>query len=443
MKHPGRVRGLGVILVACGALLSCGGPADQGGIPSGPHPIIVLAVDGLPADALGCYGAEGAPTPAFDALATESVRFEWAFAQAADPAVSFASMLTGLYPTTSGVRQAGDVLPDEAETLAEVVSRSGMHTTAFLEGPSGGDAYGLGQGFVDFHIEPAPGTEAGDWLAAHAGEEFLFVLRAWSVGQPFGPGLTVEGLGPPEGFADRVQRVLASRMTDSPQSLESEDLEYAGALHAARVRVVDERLGAFLAGFREAGLDRRATLVVLGTRGVDLQQHGALGNESLHATVTRVPLMIRFPGGTPASTVSRIVEVIDLMPTLLDIAGLETPGSVQGSSLLPLIRGEGTPPYLAFGETVLAGGQRAIALGGYRMIHQLADDTVALYDLAADPGELVDLSAGEGDRIDVLRRHLEAWGKMVAAVSLDPELRTDEPLDDETLERLKSLGYIH
>ena len=87
-----------------------------------------------------------------------------------------------------------------------------------------------------------------------------------------------------------------------------------------------------------SGLADEATLLVLGTGGLDLGQHGATGRDSLHATVTRVPLFLRFPGGGQPRVVDRIVEVIDVMPTILDLAELDTPSAVQGHSLIPLMR---------------------------------------------------------------------------------------------------------
>jgi arylsulfatase A-like enzyme len=198
-----------------------------------------------------------------------------------------------------------------------------------------------------------------------------------------------------------------------------------------------------MADLRAAGLVDRATLVIVGTAGLDLEQHGPTGSVSLHSTVTRVPLFIRFPGGRVTETVDRIVELVDVMPTLLDLAGIETPRTVQGMSLLPLIRGEGRPPYLAFAESPALGGQQSIALGGYRLVHNVDGDAASLFNLSVDPLELADIADAEGDRVEVLRRHLSDWGKMVAVASLDPELRSDEELDPETLERLRSLGYIH
>jgi arylsulfatase A-like enzyme len=434
MKHVS----IGFSLIICAALLSCGGPAEEGRLAAGGGSLIVIAVDGVRADALGCYGAAVA-TPAFDALAAESVRFEWAFSQAADPAVSFAGLLTGLYPTTAGVRAPGDRLRDEAETLAEVATGSGVATAAFVEGSSGGNDYGLAQGFDTFYLGPNPGEQAVAWLDDAAGADFLLVLRGWSAGWQM--GAAAEGIEAPEGFFERLQQVLASDSGDEPQALEPADLEFARALYADRVRAVDGALGAFMDRLEASGLADDATLLVLGTGGLDLGQHGATGRDSLHATVTRVPLFLRFPGGGEARVVDRIVEVIDVMPTLLDLAGFETPAAVQGQSLIPLLEGQGRPPYLAFSESPSRGGQRAIALADYRLVQ--VGEASQLFNLAVDPLELEDIATAEQNRVDVLLRHLGDWQKMVAASSLDPELRSDEELDPETLERLRSLGYIH
>jgi len=430
---------LPVALIACVGLLSCGGPAEEeGSLALGGDSLIVVAVDGVRVDALGCYGAASA-TPNFDALAATSVRFEWAFAQAADPAVSFAGLLTGLYPTTAGVRAPGDRLRDEAETLAEVVSASGTATAAFVEGAAGGNDYGLAQGFDEFYLGPGPGERAAAWLEGNADSDFLVVLRGWSAGWQM--GAAAEGIEAPEGFFERLREALVSDGGGEPRALEPADLEFARVLYADRVRTVDSALGEFIDWLEASGLADRVTLVVLGTNGLDLGQHGATGRASLHTTLTRVPLFVRFPGGDGARVVDRIVEVIDVMPTLLDLAGLDTPVGVQGQSLIPLLEGEGRPPYLAFSEAPTLGGQRAIALADYRMVQ--IGEASRLFNLAVDPLELEDIAAAEQDRIDVLLRHLEDWQKMVAASSLDPELRSEEELDPETLERLRSLGYIH
>jgi arylsulfatase A-like enzyme len=447
MKHGLKTLARHSCLVALATVVvtsGCGGEAEveeKAGIPAEPHPIVVVAVDGLRADALGSYGGSIA-TPNFDRLASESIQFQWAFAQAPEAPASLAAMLSGLYPTTSGVVTSGDRLPDEATTLAEATAAAGVTTAGFFEGAPDGDDYGLAQGFNQYVQKPVLGPAAMEWIGNHADDAFVFVFRGWSVGLDFAPGVEIEGVAQPEGFYDRLQEALISDFSDEPALLEPEDVEYVNALHANRIRTADQALGDMLAQLDGLGLSDRATLIVMGTTGMDLQQHGALGAVSLHSSVTRVPLFVRLPGAYGAGNVDKVVELIDLMPTVLDLAGVETPQGVQGASLVPIIDGAGRPPYIAFSETPHLGEQRAVAMGGVRMLTSMEDGTTTLYDLAADPNELTDVSESGADRVEVLSQHLEAWSKMVAVSSLDPERRTEEELDDETLERLKSLGYI-
>ena len=109
---------------------------------------------------------------------------------------------------------------------------------------------------------------------------------------------------------------------------------------------------------------------------------------------------------------------------------------------MPVIGGTSTPPYVAFGESQDSGGQRFAALAGYRVVATGADGAMELFHTAADPLELTDLAEGEAEKVAKLAGDLEAWSKMVTATSLDPALRTDAELDDETLKQLKSLGYV-
>ena len=212
--------------------------------------------------------------------------------------------------------------------------------------------------------------------------------------------------------------------------------------YAARVQLIDAFIGEFMNEFRAEGLDQKATLVVLGTNGFALQEHGDLFGETLYAPVTHVPMMIRLPGGQMAGANSKIVEVMDLMPTLIELSGAEFPAGIQGASLVPVINGTATPPYIAFGEGQGVEDQRFVALAGFRAVTTGDQGRVEFFNTAADPLELTDIAENEADKVAKLTGDLEVWSKMVTATSLDPELRTDAALDDETLKQLKSLGYI-
>jgi arylsulfatase A-like enzyme len=432
---------LGLVLAAAGLMLSCSGADDEKETVAdlGRAPVVILAIDGLRADAIGCYGGPAA-TPAFDALAADSIRFEWAFAQAPQIQPSLAALFSGLYPTTNALRSPGDSMADDAVTVAEILDSAGYSTAAFMEGGPGSSDYGLAQGFDSYQTLGEPGTAAIEWMKNHATEDFLLVFGGWSRPALEKVNALLEGSGRPEGMDIRIQEVLASRSSDAPVDFDDEDLQWARTWYAARVQVIDGLLDGFMNEFRALGLDRRAILVVMGSNGFALQEHGDLFGESLYPSVTHVPVFMRMPEGRNAQTVSKFVEVIDLMPTILEMSGHDLPAGVQGASLMPIIDGGGQPPYVAFAESPQRGGQRFVALGGMAMVSGVSGAEAGIFDLAASTG--ADLAADAGDKVEVMVRHLQAWEKMVSVASLDPELRTEEDLDEDTLKQLKSLGYI-
>ena len=390
-------------LALAGGLSGCGGGAPAPTeLPSAPHPLVIVAIDGLRADRVGALGASVGKTPNLDALARESVAFTWAFAQAPQGAPSLATVLTGVYPSTHGVRQPGEALADEALALGEILA-AGRETAAFVEGEGVTADLGFAQGFTVFEARPGSGirdvgARAIAWMKDRAQKNFLLLIES---GEPARAGAS-----------------------------------YDGALAA-----VDGFVGELLGALRQLDLDDRATLVVFGTNGLDLGEHPADGGPSLHATLTRVPLFVRFPGGVRAQVTEEYVELADLGPTLLAANGAAPRGNAHGKSLLPLVRGEGKPPYIAFGESPRRGGERFVAMAGYQLIRTTEGDRSELYRLSTDPLGLADVSATEAQRVAVLSDHLAAWEKLVAVSSLDPDKQA-APLDDATLEKLKSLGYV-
>ncbi|MBM3320493.1 MAG: sulfatase [Candidatus Eisenbacteria bacterium] len=435
----------------------CGGGGEAGktaSIPTGPHPIILLDIGTLRADHLGAYGYSRPTSPNIDRLASESVVFEWAFSQAPTTAPSQASIFTGIYPSSHRMIDEGSRLVDEATTLAEALAERGYATAAFVDGAYLSPGFGFEQGFALYDNNQggglaAVGPKALDWMRKNAPGNFLLLIHTYDVHTPYDPpephrSLFLKGLAAPtEGFeatAEAMEAVRESFHAGTPRPLAEADLEYAKALYDGGIHYVDAWVGEFLDVLRETGLDKRATVVLFSDHGEEFQEHGSVLHEKLHTTVTRVPLLIRLPGEASAGRVEQFVETIDLMPTLLDLAGAPLPPHVQGESLVPLIRGEGRPPYIAFSESPLLGEQRAVALGGYRMILSKDLHTTRLYNLMEDPLELKDIAGDEPDRTDVLLRHLRSWEEKVELFSF--EGGDSAAVGAETLEQLRSLGYV-
>jgi arylsulfatase A-like enzyme len=445
----------GALLIALSLLLilGCSGKKEVG-LPDAPHPVILINIGTLRADHLGCYGYDRATSPNIDSLAAESIHFEWAFSQAPMTGPSQASIFTGLYPSSHGMVQEGTRIPEQAVTLAEALSGLGCKTAAFVDGGYLSPGFGLEQGFEVYDNSQGGGLEAVgpkaiEWLRANASENFLLLVHTYDVHTPYDPpagtrDLFLQGLAAPtEGFTpgvEEMEAVRASFETDSPAPLPENDVEYAKALYDAEIRAVDEWVGEFLQVIAELGLDQRATIVLFSDHGEEFQEHGSVLHEKLYATVTHVPLLVRLPSGFAAKSVPQVVEMIDVMPTLLELSGADSLPPMQGESLLPLIEGMGQPPYLAFSESPFFGGQQAVVMGGYHLIHTLESGQASLYSIAQDALEQNDLAGTEKDRVEVMMRHLESWGARLERFTIEGGEAAS--VGDETLEQLRSLGYV-
>jgi arylsulfatase A-like enzyme len=446
---------LGHARIACSAglallLTGCAGEVP----PLAPRSIILLDIDTLRADHLGCYGY-GLPTsPNIDALAAESVRFEWAFSQAPYTAPSQGSLLTGLYPTAHGLVLPSDRLHEEVTTLAETLAAAGFATAGFVDGGHMAAEFGIGQGFQLYHNADRGGL-AGmaprvlDWLGEHADERFLLLVHTYDVHTPYDPpepyrSQFLAGLDPPSpGFtasAKQLRDIRVSKYHGSEEVLPPNDVAYARALYDGGIRSADEWIGTYLTEIRRMGLDRDALIVLFSDHGEEFQEHGSVLHEKLYATVTRIPLLIRFPAGGRRGTVSTVVEGVDLMPTLLEAVGVEPPPGLHGESLLPLIRGERpSRPPLAFGESPFFGIERFVATDEYRLQYSRVHDRVELYSYRDDPHEQRDLAAERRAVVARMRPAIARWESFVAPT----RRRTARgPLSDETRKQLEALGYL-
>ncbi len=441
-----------VVLVAA-ALIGCS-PADR--VPSAPHPIIIVDVDTLRADHLGSYGYSRDTSPNIDDFAAQSVFFERAFSQAPNTPPSQASILSGLYPSSHGMVFDEDRIPDAVVTLAEALSAHGLLTAGFHDGGYLRDVFGFGQGFELYDDNKGGGLEiigpkAIDWLHEHADEDFLLFIHTYDTHTPYAPKppfatMFMDGVPEPTpGFqptTDVMEEIRLSKYTDTLLTLPDNDLAYAMALYDGEIRAVDTWFGEFWQAVLKLGLDERATVVFISDHGEEFQEHGSVLHEKLYATVTHIPLMIRLPGGDFARRIPETVESVDLMPTVLELQGAPIPAGVQGSSLVPLILGQATDlRWTAFSESPFFGHRRAVVLGDHHLLYTKKTGGVELFNLRADPREQHDLSTDGPDHVLTMTKLLESWEAMVA--SQPPERSaTGKPLDEETIEQLRELGYV-
>jgi arylsulfatase A-like enzyme len=349
-------------------------------------------------------------------------------------------------------------------TLAESLSAAGWATGGFVDGGYLSRGFGLGQGFTDYDDRAGGladiGPKALGWLRDHAAEPFLLFVHTYDVHTPYAPpepyrGMFLDGLAPPtpgfEPTSEQMEAIRESRWSDHPLEMAPQDLAYALALYDAGIRYVDDWVATLVGEIDRLGLADRVVVVVISDHGEEFLEHGSVLHEKLYATVTRVPLILRVPGRPGGVAVPDVVETIDLMPTLLELAGVAPPPAAQGRSLLPMVdrrpgearRAAAEPgpsgEWAAFSESPWFGKQRAVTKGRYRLIYSLASARTELYDIGSDPFEQHDLVETMPARVSELRRALAGWRDRVQATVVAGERSR---IDQETREQLKALGYL-
>jgi arylsulfatase A-like enzyme/Tfp pilus assembly protein PilF len=401
--------GLGISLALGASGLGCRPPREGEDGPSGPRTsILLVTLDTTRADSIGPEAA-GVATPVFDALAARGRRFLHAYATAPETLPSHSSMFTGLYPAGHGVRQNALPLPRDRPLAAERLREVGYGTSAFVSSFALDRRFGLARGFDVYDDEPAPGRServAADttdralaWLRRSAGDArpvFVWV-HYYDPHHPYEP---------PGPYRDRYR-----------------DRPYLGEIAA-----MDEQLGRLVQVFEEKAPAPRAILVV-GDHGEGLGDHGEQQHGNLlYQSTMHVPLLLVAPG-VSRGTSPGPVSVRQVLPTLLDLAGLpDGPHSLRKETA-GIVLGEAMKPFLAYGwqPQVMAveGRQKAILAGRFEV-----------YDLQGDPGETRDLAA-EVTPSRTVRDALREYPV--------PDPAGNRPagvLDDEARQRLASLGYV-
>lgn len=390
--------------------------------------LVILTLDTLRADHLGCYGARDVATPSLDALAAEGVVFESATATVPLTLPSHSTIFTGLNPPRHGVRDNGGFfLGEETTTLAERLRSAGWTTGAFVGAWVLDSKWGLAQGFDEYSdrfdlskhktlslgsVQKRGDEVVGDalrWLDTVKDRRFFGWIHLYDPHTPYTP---------PEPYASRYPR-----------------RPYAG-----EVAYTDELVGRVLGWLRERGLDDRTVIVVVADHGESLGEHG----EQTHAyfvydSSMRVPLIVRTPWGD-RGRVKGQVSTADILPTVLDLLGLDPQPGVDGrSAALAVLRPDAHEARNAYLETYFPryhfGWQHLVAArnGRYKYVEAPEPE---LYDLQADPGERKNIYKSESARAEALRVWLQEAGGGAGA---PPERRE---LDPEALQRLAALGYV-
>ena len=366
-----------------------------------PPNVIVYLVDTLRRDHLSVYGYSRETSPRLAEFARDAVRFETAYSPTSWTKPAVASLLTGVTPLRHGAISRSDRLDPEVRLLPQYLSSAGYHSVAFVTNPQVLPVWGFGPGFDEFvDVKGADGAaaradEVNEAVFRHLEENrsepfFLYVHTVdphypYEAPPPFAgsfPG------PPPEELASSNKRVAARARRAS-----------LAAAYDAEIRFSDHEFGRLIEFLEARGLYRDALVVFTADHGEELRDHGKLGHGlGLFEEVVRVPLLAKLPGNAHAGRVVRApASLLDVLPTIVRLAGGDPASDVEGVDLLELLRAEdggeaSSRPFFLDLDLVGVADHRTVASGvvwgGYKLLDSREPRPgVQLFDLVRDPRE--------------------------------------------------------
>jgi len=391
--------------------------------------ILLISIDTCRPDYLSCYGYARKTTVHIDAVAEEGVLFRNAVTPVPLTLPGHSSMLTGTIPSYHGVHDnEGYKLGQSHVTLAEILRQNGFVTGAIISAFVMDSQFGLDQGFDSYNdefeeemennvISQRRGGEVSrfalDWLDRHRNEKFFLFLHYYD------PHTRYE---PPEPFASR----------------------YRDNLYAGEIAYTDYCIGQVIEKLKEFGLYDSTLIIITSDHGEMLGEHSELTHGYfIYQSAIKVPLIIKLPGQTKSREISHIVGLVDIVPTVCELLGLEVPGDIQGADLSGYFGGKQPPaadrhlycesmyPTRYDGNSLLG-----VITERFKYIQTTRPE---LYDLLEDANETNNLVKHLPRQASILREHLrEVLEQTVGRSKSDSRME----LDEESRRRLESLGYV-
>lgn len=321
---------------------------------------LLISIDTLRADHLGCYGYERETSPFIDSLAARGTVFENAYVQLPGTLPSHMSIFTGLYPSQHNVFPPDGVLADSIPTLPEVLRAHGFRTAGHTEGGYMHGGYGFARGFEEFdhsawRVETdltrtfARGLEFLQQVGSD--EPFFVFIHTYAVHDPYADVRMVDAhfpeayaslywQGPPPPGAVEPTGPLLGQLNARGVLPDAEVREYYRAGYDAQIRYLDDVLADFFGALESLGLMDEMTVVLTSDHGEEFAEHGKLLHTQIYRETLHVPLIVVAPDTPAGRRIPRLVQSVDIAPTLFDLAGVEAPAGLSGVSLVPLLAGE-------------------------------------------------------------------------------------------------------
>lgn len=434
--------------------------------------IILVSIDTLRPDHLGCYGYARASSPTIDRLAEEGVCFKYAFSSTTWTLPAHLAMLTSLPDIVHGVISEAYLLDENRITLAEILKDQGYKTYGIFTGPFLLPRWGFSQGF-DKYIDatlydkaldgaemlnaaerdrttPGAMQEVKTILETNKNHPFFLFLHLFDVHPDFDPPPPYDTLFDP----DYSGNISGKDIMNNPlinKDMPAQDLEHLKALYDGEIRFVDERgIAKLLELLSDNKILDNTLLVITSDHGEEFFEHGVFGHrQNLFDTTLRIPLIFWCPQlFTGGKSVEQQVRIIDIMPTILEIVGLPQSQEGLGKSLISFINGSDQKTFSASSFAEVQSStmyQEALRTEYFKFIRDYKRQKKYYYNLEQDRLELEPLTDEEDPAlVSAQEQYLSRRFTLVSYKEKLPwgESNKSPEMDDELKERLKSLGYI-
>jgi len=402
--------------------------------------LVLITLCSTRSDRMGFLGAKGALTPNLDRLAGESIVFEHAYAQAPGSVVSHATILAGSYPQSTGMSDISGTLSPSLPYVPDLLKTQAYRTAAFVGSidldPWNGLAQGFDRGFQSYDTGVRP-TSVG------TGASPVQAKRSLAASSDQRSARTQRS-------PDQVATSAAAWLTHNAQApfflWIQIDPHSAAVSYDAGIAAADTAIGKLLAILHQQKLDATTAVVVTASQGQSLGAHGEethgifLYDETIH-----VPLVVKLPEAHPAAKrVAGKVRLVDIAPTLLEIAAIPVPSQMQGQSLLRIAKASGGGgsgdqpaysrsdlPQRGFGWSPLESWRA----GKYLYIRAPKPE---LYDLTADPGAAHNLAQTSKATLDTMAAQLDGFDRHFSGEAA----KSSAELSSSEMQKLASLGYV-
>ncbi|MEA1929013.1 MAG: sulfatase [Candidatus Auribacterota bacterium] len=434
--------------------------------------VLLISIDSLRPDHLGCYGYERDTSPVMDRLARDGVLFKNTVSSTSWTLPAHISLFTSMDIMVHGVEGDGVSLHQDIGTLAQVLKRDGYRNAAFCSSPYLNPAFGFDRGFDLYHnidlddpgfkdtvLPPEEERDAVhdditspritelslEWLENNSSDPFFLFVHMWDVHYDYIPPAPYDRKFDPDYSGGIDGRRFIHNPSINPE-MDPRDLEHIIALYDGEISWVDHHLGLIVEKLKELGVFENTLIVITADHGDEFFEHGGKGHRNtLYDEVVKIPLIIHGPGVAKRGV--EVVEqagIIDIAPTILNLCGLEIPSWMQGEVLLS---GPGDQPEQGEGAVLLELGPelKALRTNPYQLIFNLKHLQTIIFDLDRGPGETYQHLVTSPDRWN--EANLKFYSRLTADRSLAEKYRggkTGVPvhLSEEEAARLKSLGYL-